>query len=57
VTSTCYQQPTLTRQERIIATPTLIEHLPLPLCKFIGDLSNTERMLLGLDLRPKSEPK
>jgi circadian clock protein KaiB len=52
-----YQQPVLARDEQIIATPTLIKHLPLPLRKFIGDLSNTERILLGLDLRPKSESR
>jgi circadian clock protein KaiB len=48
-----YQQPVLAKGEQIIAAPTLIKKLPLPLRKFIGDLSDTERILLGLDLRPK----
>lgn len=46
-----YQQPTLAEGEQIIATPTLIKKLPLPLRKVIGDMSSTERVLLGLDLR------
>jgi circadian clock protein KaiB len=50
-----YQQPVLAKGEQIIAAPTLIRKLPLPLRRFIGDMSNTERILLGLDLRPKKE--
>ena len=46
-----YQQPTLAKGEQIIAAPTLIKKLPLPLRKVIGDMSSTERVLLGLDLR------
>ncbi len=46
-----YKQPVLARGEQIIATPTLIKKLPPPLRKFIGDLTNIERVLLGLDLR------
>jgi circadian clock protein KaiB len=46
-----YQQPTLAKGEQIIAAPTLIKKLPLPLRRVIGDLSSTERVLLGLDLR------
>ncbi len=46
-----YQQPTLAKGEQIIATPTLIKKLPLPLRRIVGDLSNKERVLLGLDLR------
>ena len=46
-----YQQPTLAKGEQIIAAPTLIKKLPLPLRRVIGDMSNTERVLLGLDLR------
>jgi len=46
-----YQQPVLAKGEQIIAAPTLIKKLPLPLRKFIGDMSDTERILLGLDLR------
>jgi len=45
------QHPTLAIGEQIIATPTLIKKLPLPLRRFIGDMSQTERILLGLDLR------
>ncbi|HXD18396.1 MAG TPA: circadian clock KaiB family protein [Vicinamibacterales bacterium] len=45
-----YQQPVLTRGEQIIAAPTLIKKLPLPMRRIIGDLSNRERVLLGLDL-------
>jgi len=48
-----YQQPRLAKDEQIIAAPTLIKKLPLPLRKLIGDMSDTERILLGLDLRPK----
>jgi circadian clock protein KaiB len=47
-----YQQPVLARGEQIIAAPTLIKRLPLPLRKFIGDMANVDRILLGLDLRP-----
>jgi circadian clock protein KaiB len=46
-----YQQPVLAKGEQIIAAPTLIRKLPLPLRRIIGDLSNTERVLVGLDLR------
>ena len=45
------QHPTLAEGEQIIAAPTLIKKLPLPLRRFIGDMSQTERILLGLDLR------
>ena len=48
-----YQQPALAKGEQILAAPTLIRKLPLPLRRLIGDLSNTERVLLGLDLQPK----
>jgi circadian clock protein KaiB len=48
-----YQQPVLAEGEQIIATPTLVKKLPLPLRRLLGDLSNTERVLVGLDLRPK----
>jgi circadian clock protein KaiB len=47
-----YQQPTLARGEQILAAPTLIKKLPLPLRRVIGDMSSTERVLLGLDLVP-----
>jgi circadian clock protein KaiB len=48
-----YQQPKLAKGEQIIAAPTLVKELPLPLRKFIGDMSNTEKLLVGLDLKPK----
>ncbi len=48
-----FQQPVLAKGEQIIAAPTLIRKLPLPLRRFIGDMSDTEKILLGLDLRPK----
>jgi circadian clock protein KaiB len=50
-----YQQPVLARGEQIVAAPTLIKKLPLPLRKFIGDMSDTERILVGLDLKPRKE--
>jgi len=50
-----YQQPKLAQGEQIIASPTLIKKLPLPLRRVIGDMSNEERLLVGLDLRPKQE--
>ena len=48
-----YQQPKLAEGEQIIAAPTLIKQLPLPLRRFIGDMSDTERFLVGLDLKLK----
>jgi circadian clock protein KaiB len=48
-----YQQPIIARDGQIVAAPTLVKELPLPVRKFIGDLSNTERILAGLDIRPK----
>ncbi len=48
-----YQQPTLAKGEQIIAAPTLIRKLPEPLRRFIGNLADEERILVGLDLRPK----
>lgn len=48
-----YQQPALAEGEQIVAAPTLIKRLPDPLRRIIGDLSNTERVLVGLDLRSK----
>lgn len=48
-----YQHPQLARDEQIIAVPTLVKKLPAPLRRFIGNLSDRERVLLGLDLRRK----
>jgi circadian clock protein KaiB len=46
-----YQQPELAEGDQIVAAPTLIKQLPLPLRRIIGDMSNSERVLVGLDLR------
>ncbi len=51
-----YQYPKLAKDEQIIAAQTLVKKLPLPLRRFIGALSDRERVLLGLDLRPESTP-
>jgi circadian clock protein KaiB len=48
-----YQQPKLAQGEQIIAVPTLIRTLPEPLRRIIGDLSDTERVLVGLDIQRK----
>src|SRR5262245_37967928 len=48
-----YQQPELAQAEQIIAAPTLVKELPLPLRRLIGDLSNEERVLVGLELRKR----
>ncbi len=48
-----YQQPIFAKEGQIVAAPTLVKELPPPLRKFIGDMSQTERLLLGLDLRKK----
>jgi circadian clock protein KaiB len=45
-----YQRPALARGEQIIAAPTLVKMLPAPLRRFIGDLSDTQRILIGMDL-------
>jgi circadian clock protein KaiB len=44
--------PTLAKDDQILALPTLVRKLPEPMKKIIGDLSNTERVLVGLDIRP-----
>ena len=46
------EKPQLAAGDQIIALPTLVRKLPEPMRKIIGDLSNTERVLVGLDLRP-----
>lgn len=46
------EHPQLAAGDQIVAIPTLVRQLPQPLKKIIGDLSNTERVLVGLDLRP-----
>ena len=45
--------PQLAKGDQIIAVPTLVRNLPVPIRQIIGDLSNTEKVLVGLDIRPK----
>jgi len=45
--------PQLARTDQILAIPTLVRRLPVPMRKIIGDLSNSERVLMGLELRPR----
>ena len=47
------ENPTLGQGDQILALPTLVRRLPVPIKKIIGDLSNTERVLVGLDLRQR----
>jgi len=47
------ENPKLAQGDQILAIPTLVRKLPEPIKKIIGDLSNTERVLVGLDLRPR----
>ncbi len=49
-----YQQPKLAKGEQIIAVPTLIRKLPSPLRYIIGDLSDTDKVLVGLNVLPRS---
>lgn len=46
------REPALAQRDQIIAIPTLIRHLPEPLKRIIGDLSNAEKVLVGLDIQP-----
>jgi circadian clock protein KaiB len=46
-----YQQPEETRKAQIVAAPTLIKELPFPAQRFVGDMSNSERILVGLNLK------
>ena len=48
-----YQHPKLAQPEQIVVTPTLVKKLPLPFRKIIGDLSDKERVLVGLDIVPR----
>lgn len=50
-----YHQTTLAKGEQIIAAPTLIKKLPLPLRRLIGDMADEKKLLVGLDLRPRKE--
>ena len=51
-----YENPSAAREEQIIAAPTLVKKLPRPLRKFVGDLSNTQKILVGLDIYKRQEP-
>ncbi|MEX1999448.1 MAG: circadian clock KaiB family protein [Gemmatimonadales bacterium] len=48
------ERPQLARGDQILAIPTLVRRLPEPIRKLVGDLSDTDRALVGLDLRPRS---
>jgi len=50
-----YKMPSLAKDEQIIAAPTLIKKLPLPFRRIIGDMSNIEKVLMGLDLKKVAE--
>ncbi|MCJ2013664.1 circadian clock KaiB family protein [Methylobacterium sp. J-076] len=49
------KSPQLAAGDQILAIPTLVRRLPSPLKRIIGDLSNTEKVLVGLDIRPKDD--
>lgn len=51
------ERPQLAEDEKILATPTLVKELPVPIRRIIGDLSDSERVLLGLDLLPFADDK
>lgn len=50
-----YQNPITAQERQIIAAPTLIKELPSPVRRFIGDMSDTEKIILGLDLKKKKD--
>ncbi|CAK0763695.1 circadian clock protein KaiB [Gammaproteobacteria bacterium] len=52
-----YRKPTLAVDEQIMAVPTLLKQFPPPLRRVIGDLSNQEMLLFGLDLKPREPPR
>lgn len=51
------ENPQLAGGDQILAIPTLVRKLPPPIRKIIGTLADTERVLVGLDLRPRAEPR
>lgn len=51
------EHPELAREEQIVAVPMLVKKLPTPLRKFVGDLSNTQKILVGLDIYQRQEAK
>ena len=50
-----YQDPEAAREAQVIAAPTLVKKLPLPIRKFVGDLSNTQKILVGLDIYKRQD--
>jgi circadian clock protein KaiB len=52
-----YKNPAAAREEQIIAAPTLVKKLPRPIRKFVGDMSNTQKILVGLDLYKRQDNK
>lgn len=52
-----FERPQLAEDERIVATPTLIKKLPMPMRRLIGDMSETEKVLIGLDIRTADREK
>lgn len=51
-----YKSPDVAREDQILAIPTLVKQLPPPLRKLVGDFSNVERVLVGLDIMPHGQP-
>lgn len=52
-----YQQPEMAKEGQILAAPTLIRKLPLPLRKLVGDMSDREKVIIGLEIRPEKNRK
>ena len=52
-----YKDPEAAREAQVIAAPTLVKKLPLPIRKFVGDLSNTQKILVGLDIYKRQDFK
>ena len=52
-----YKDPAAAREAQIIAAPTLVKKLPVPLRRFVGDLSNTQKLLVGLDIYKRQDLK
>ena len=52
-----YKDPAAAREEQIVAAPTLVKKLPVPIRKFVGDLSNTQKILVGLDIYKRQSSK
>ena len=52
-----YQQPELAEGAQLLAAPTLIKQLPEPLRRFVGDMSETEKILVGLDVVPAADER